>query len=208
MVLGNAEFGAERGTGTGFWLDRASPAQGAFSPVVISATVAPTRGRAVRSGSTAGRVDCLRLPVTRRGPRRDSDSCHHSSPEPGEAPHHRNGGTRASLLRTDVSIDLRAQNMTRPHSSTDALDPRRRYDTGIWATRRSAGDGEGGATQPEPKPSEGEPPHPAERRHAVSLGEPLMPLESLSIDELQRELDRRQGELKRLVSRRDRLARQ
>jgi hypothetical protein len=98
--------------------------------------------------------------------------------------------------------------MTRPHSSTDALDPRRRYDTGIWATRRSAGDGEGGATQPEPKPSEGEPPHPAERRHAVSLGEPLMPLESLSIEELQRELDRRQGELKRLVSRRDRLARQ
>lgn len=97
--------------------------------------------------------------------------------------------------------------MKRPHSGTDALDPRRRYDTEIWASRRS-NDGEGGATQPEPKPGEGEPERHAEKRQAVSLGEPLMPLESLSIEELQRELDRRQGELKRMVSRRDRLARQ
>ena len=97
--------------------------------------------------------------------------------------------------------------MKRHHSGTDALDPRRRYDTEIWASRRPNDGGEGGATQPEPKPGEGEPER-HEKRPAVTLGEPLMPLESLSIEELQRELDRRQGELKRMVSRRDRLVRQ
>lgn len=97
--------------------------------------------------------------------------------------------------------------MKRLHTGTDAHDPRRRYDTEIWASRRPSDEG-GGATQAEPKPGEDEPERHGEKRPTVTLGEPLMPLESLSIEELQRELDRRQGELKRMVSRRDRLSRQ
>jgi hypothetical protein len=42
----------------------------------------------------------------------------------------------------------------------------------------------------------------------MGLPDALMPLESLSTEDLQRELDRRQGELKRMVGRRERLAQQ
>jgi hypothetical protein len=78
------------------------------------------------------------------------------------------------------------------------------------ASRRALSDTEGGETQPEPKPvaapeADGER---AERRAAIGLGDALMPLEALSTEELKRELDRRQGELKRLTTRRSRLAEQ
>lgn len=82
------------------------------------------------------------------------------------------------------------------------------------ASRRAPSDTEGGEAQPEAEaePKAGAAPEPngerAERRAAIGLGDALMPLESLSTEELKRELDRRQGELKRLTTRRSRLAEQ
>ena len=78
------------------------------------------------------------------------------------------------------------------------------------ASRRASSESEGGETQPEPKPGaapEAEVER-TERRTAIGLGDALMPLESLSTEELKRELDRRQGELNRLTTRRSRLAEQ
>jgi len=100
--------------------------------------------------------------------------------------------------------------MKRHEAGSDLHDPRPRYDRGAWASRRAGGEAEGDA-QAEASPGEGtasEPGKGAARRSPIGLGEPLLPLESLSTEELQRELDRREGELKRMVSRRARLAQQ
>jgi len=97
--------------------------------------------------------------------------------------------------------------MKRLPIGSDAYRP----DRGPRASRRGTSDSEGGAPQPEPGPggapgdADGER---AERRTSIGLGDALMPLESLSTEDLKRELDRRQGELQRLMSRRSRLAEQ
>ena len=85
-----------------------------------------------------------------------------------------------------------------------------RPDRTLHASRRATSDTGGGETQPESKP--GAAPESdderTERRTAIGLGDALMPLESLTTEELKRELDRRQGELNRLTTRRSRLAEQ
>jgi hypothetical protein len=90
------------------------------------------------------------------------------------------------------------------------MDPRSHYDRGAWASRRPPSDA-GDGTEAEPEPG-GEPggaaASPGQRAAHADPSEGLIPLESLTIEELQRELDRRQGELKRMLSRRNRLAQQ
>jgi hypothetical protein len=101
--------------------------------------------------------------------------------------------------------------MKRQQSHKDVADSRMQYDRGAWASRRSPGDSEGGETEPESETDEGpsvETGRAGGRRAPIGLTEALMPLESLSTEELQRELARRQGELKRMLSRRSKLAQQ
>lgn len=100
--------------------------------------------------------------------------------------------------------------MKRQPSHRDVADSRSQYDRGAWASRRSPGDSDGAGTETESKSADGapEPGRGAGRRGALGPADALMPLESLSTEELQRELARRQGELKRMHSRRDKLAQQ
>jgi hypothetical protein len=98
--------------------------------------------------------------------------------------------------------------MKRLSIGSDAYRP----DRGPRASRRGTSDSDGGETQPDAQPGAAPAPEAdgehAERRASIGLGDALMPLESLSTEQLKRELDRRQGELKRLVTRRSRLAEQ
>ena len=81
-------------------------------------------------------------------------------------------------------------------------DPRRQYDRGPWRERglqlELGGEGGEGA-QAETEPAGG---------RGGESGDVLMPLEALSTEQLTRELKRRQGMLRQLVSRRNHLLRQ
>jgi hypothetical protein len=89
--------------------------------------------------------------------------------------------------------------------------PRAAHERTSWGTRRSPGasDGEGAQREGEAGGEAADPARgPSARRPTLGPSDALLPLESLTTEELQRELERRQGELKRLIGRRERLAHQ